>query len=123
MPLMSYLEQVGFEKGEEKGLEKGEQRGLHKAIELGLELKYGEEGLALMPQVMKIENLSALSAVCDAIKPATSLPSLARDDTPSSASRESDGLGPHSRKVTTPSSSAFFKPAAKRTDWRTWSTQ
>jgi hypothetical protein len=61
MSLVEYLEEVGL------------KRGLRKAIALGLDLKFGRDGLALLPRVEKIEELDRLLAICDAIKPARSI--------------------------------------------------
>jgi hypothetical protein len=74
MPLVSYLEQVGIE----KGMEKGQRIGLVKAIALGLDLKFDKAGLALMPAVEKIEDLTVLEAIKDAIKPAASLDDVSK---------------------------------------------
>jgi hypothetical protein len=58
---------------EERGFEKGQRVGLLKAVKLGLDLKFGSEGLALLPEMEQIEDLATLEAVSNAIKPAASL--------------------------------------------------
>src|SRR5262249_652875 len=50
MPFVTYADQVAREEGERLGLVKG--------VALGLDLKFGQEGLALMPQIEKIEQLA-----------------------------------------------------------------
>ena len=61
MKFVSFAEQVGLEKGRKE------------AIALGLRLKFGPAGSALMPQVEKVKELDALQAICEAIEPAVSL--------------------------------------------------
>jgi hypothetical protein len=69
MPLVSDIEEFLTE----KGIEKGQRLGLVKGIALGLKLKFGSDGLALLPQVEKIEGLTEIQAIYDAIDPAASL--------------------------------------------------
>jgi hypothetical protein len=69
MPLVSDLERYFTEKGREEG----QRIGFVEAIALGLDLKFGAEGLALMPQVEKIEDLGVLQTLTKTIKPAVSL--------------------------------------------------
>ena len=58
------------------GIEKGRQEGLLSAIELGLELKFGSEGLELLPEISPIKDLEVLTAIKDGIKKATTLEEL-----------------------------------------------
>jgi hypothetical protein len=51
----------------------GREQGLLRGIEVGLDLKFGADGLALLPEVQKHQDLTVLEAVLAAIKPATSL--------------------------------------------------
>jgi hypothetical protein len=48
------------------------------AIELGLDLKFGAEGLQLMPEIKEITDLDVLRAVRDAIKPSRTLDEVRR---------------------------------------------
>jgi hypothetical protein len=48
------------------------------AIELGLELKFGAEGLQLVPEIKQITDVEVLRAVRDAIKPAANLDEVRR---------------------------------------------
>jgi hypothetical protein len=50
-----------------------ESRGLIKGIQVALDVKFGSEGLGLMPLINPIEDLSVLNEIANAIKPATSL--------------------------------------------------
>jgi hypothetical protein len=72
---------------ERLGLEKGRLEGLLKGIELGLELKFGAEGLALMPELRTLDH-EMLEAVFDAIKPAASPDELRRIWAPKRRSRK-----------------------------------
>lgn len=66
----------GIEEGIEKGIEKGTRQELYEGIELGLELKFGEEGLKLMPEIREITDIVVLKAIRSRIKPAKSLDDL-----------------------------------------------
>jgi predicted transposase YdaD len=66
----------GIEKGLEKGLEKGKQEGLYETISLGLELKFGEEGLKLVPKVLKIKSVRKLSQIKNAIRTVNDLDNI-----------------------------------------------
>lgn len=61
---------------EERGEQRGEQRGIIGAIELGLDLKFGAEGLELMQPVSQIADLDKLKTIRDAIKNAQTLDEL-----------------------------------------------
>jgi predicted transposase YdaD len=58
----------GFQQGRREAL----QEGLLKAIQFGLELKFGVAGLALMPEIQKIQDLDLLNAIQEALKIANS---------------------------------------------------
>ncbi len=58
----------GIEKGLEKGIEKGKLEGLIEAIKMGMELKFGIEGLKLLPRIEKEKNITRLDAIKEAIK-------------------------------------------------------
>ncbi len=59
--------------GIQQGREEGREEGLISAIALGLELKFGETALSLMPAVSQIKNVARLTALKDAIKTVNSL--------------------------------------------------
>ncbi len=59
---------IGEERGEQKGLKKGIREGLLEAIELGLLLKFQGQGLALYPEISKIEDIGVLRAIVEALK-------------------------------------------------------
>ncbi len=66
MPFVTSFEKIGYE------------RGLHKAIELGLELRFGADGLSLMSEVREKYDLPILEAIRAAIKSAGSLDDIRR---------------------------------------------
>lgn len=59
--------------GVKQGREEGREEGLLSAIALGLELKFGETALELMPAVSQIKNVARLTELKDAIKTVNSL--------------------------------------------------
>ncbi len=63
----------GVKQGREQGREEGREEGLLSAIALGLELKFGETALELMPAVSQIKNVARLTELKDAIKTVNSL--------------------------------------------------
>jgi len=56
------------QEGIKEGIKEGEKRGLYDAISLGLELKFGTDGLALMEKVLKVESREKLEVIKEAIK-------------------------------------------------------
>ena len=73
------IAQTFFEQGREQGRMEMEQeiqkvrqetqrQGLLSSIELGLELKFGQEGLRLFNEVQQIQEMSLLSAIRAALK-------------------------------------------------------
>jgi hypothetical protein len=53
----------GIERGIEQGLEQGERKGLLTAIELALEIKFGADGVALVPAVRDVASLADLQQI------------------------------------------------------------
>lgn len=68
MPYITTAEKIGIKKGIALGIEQGILQGLLEGIELALELKFGIDGLKLMPEIRKIENVDILKAIKEAIK-------------------------------------------------------
>jgi len=52
------------------------RQGLLEGIELGLELKFGNKGLEVMPEISQIEDIEVLKSVRDSIKRIASLQEL-----------------------------------------------
>ncbi|MFH0926515.1 MAG: cytosolic protein [bacterium] len=82
MPFITTAESIGIEKGIEKGREEGRnegrKEGLREAIDLGLKLKFGLDGLELMPEVEKIISIERLRLVKEAIVIASELEEVKR---------------------------------------------
>ncbi|RMD92639.1 MAG: hypothetical protein D6814_16625 [Calditrichaeota bacterium] len=57
-------------------MQQGIRQGLLDAIELGLELKFGSEGLRLLTEIRKIEDLDLLHAIREGIKTCDSVEQL-----------------------------------------------
>ncbi len=76
MPYITTAEKIGIKKGIEQGIQQGIRHGLLKAIELGLELKFGTEGLKIYPEIKKIEDVDVLEAISEGIKSAESIEEL-----------------------------------------------
>jgi len=62
-----WIEQ-GRQQGLEQGLQQGLQQGLLASIELGLELRFGNEGLRLLAEVRKIEDVDILYVIKEGLK-------------------------------------------------------
>ncbi len=63
----------GIEKGKLEGIEKGKLEGLIEAITLGMELKFGLEGLKLLPRIEKEKDITRLDTIKEAIKIVTTV--------------------------------------------------
>lgn len=63
-------QQEGWQKGQQEGWQKGQQEGLLAGIELALELKFGLEGLALLPEIAEITSVPQLQAIFAALRQA-----------------------------------------------------
>ena len=61
-----------------EGETRGERRGIISGIELDLEVKFGEEGLHLMPQISQITDLEQLKVIQRGVKTVNSLEELQR---------------------------------------------
>ncbi|MBD1906727.1 hypothetical protein NDI37_14920 [Funiculus sociatus GB2-A5] len=59
-----------------EGQQLGMQQGMLSGIELALELKFGNEGLQLMPEISNIQDVERLKAIAQAIKTVNSLDEL-----------------------------------------------
>jgi len=70
--------QQGIEQGVQQGIEQGMRRGLLNGVKLGLELKFGAEGLRLLPEIRKIDDVDVLYAIHEAIPSVNSLAELRR---------------------------------------------
>jgi len=79
MPYITSVERIGMKKGMEQGLQQGLQQGMEQGrregllagIELGLKLKFGAQGLRLLPELYKIEDVGLLRAIHEGIETAS----------------------------------------------------
>jgi hypothetical protein len=71
-PVYDFIEEEGIKKGiiiaKKEGIEEGKMQGLQNAVSLGLEIKFGIDGIALLQKVRKIESIEKLEAIIEAIK-------------------------------------------------------
>ena len=58
---------------ERRGIEQGKREGLIEGIEMGLELKFGSEGLTILPEIVQIQNVEILRAILTSIKTVNTL--------------------------------------------------
>lgn len=65
-----------LQKGIEQGREQALRQGQFSTIALGLELKFGREGLQLMPEIEQIEDVAILEAIVQGIKTLNTLDEL-----------------------------------------------
>ena len=70
MPYVTSVERLGIEKGRQEGLLEG--------IEVGLKLKFGATGLALLPEIRKIQDVTVLEAILKGLETAAELEALRR---------------------------------------------
>ncbi len=82
MPLISTAERIGLEKGLADGLvkgrEEGREEGLLAGIEVALRIKFGQSGLALLPEIRQIDGVGLLRTILDAVPQAESPDALRR---------------------------------------------
>ena len=68
MRYVSTLERMATDRGIQQGIQQGIRQGLFEAVELGLNVKFGVEGLTLMPKVRAIEDTEQLRLIKEALK-------------------------------------------------------
>ncbi len=73
MPIITPTEQMWLEQGEARGRAEGR----HDGIELGLKLRFGPAGVALMPRVREVKDPAALGSLLTAVETATDLAAFA----------------------------------------------
>ncbi len=62
--------QQGMQQGIQQGIQQGKIEGLLRGIELGLKIKFGIEGIKLLPRIKKIKDIYLLEAISDVIETA-----------------------------------------------------
>ena len=86
MPYVTNLERIAKEEGMQQGLQQGLQQGIQqgifqgllRTIELGLKLKFGTEGLRLLPEIIKISDTAVLEAIVAGVETAAKPDELRR---------------------------------------------
>jgi hypothetical protein len=72
MPYVTSVERIGIKKGMElgiqQGIQQGQRQGLLDGITLGLELKWGADGLRLLPEIGPIADVYLLRAIHEGLK-------------------------------------------------------
>jgi len=68
--------QQGIQQGRQEGRQEGIVNGLLEGIELAIEVKFGTQGLILLPLIQRIEAPEKLKAVKEAVRMAKDLPNL-----------------------------------------------
>ena len=80
MPYITSVERIGIQKGIEQGIEQSREQMrqvLLESLELGLELKFGSEGLAILPEISgKIADVEQLRAILFGLKTVNTLKEL-----------------------------------------------
>jgi len=88
MTIAEILRKEGFDKGIQQGVQQGVQQGIQQgvqygirnglveAIELGLSLKFGDEGLKIIPLILDIHDCERLRSIKNAIRTAENLSEL-----------------------------------------------
>ena len=74
MPFITTPERIGLRQGRAEG----RAEGLAQGVEVALKIKFGEEGLRLMPEIRNLENQEKLEAILQAIPTASSPEELRR---------------------------------------------
>ncbi|XWK87734.1 MAG: hypothetical protein U7127_26665 [Phormidium sp.] len=75
MPYITSVERFGIEKGIEQSRQQMKQI-LLEGIELGLELKFGESGLSLLPEISLLEDVEQLRAIQTRLRTASAVEEL-----------------------------------------------
>lgn len=89
MPYITSVERIGIQKGIEQGIQQGIEQErqqsrqqfkqiLLESIELGLELKFGNEGLSLLPEISLLEDVEQLRAIQTALRTVNNVEELRR---------------------------------------------
>jgi hypothetical protein len=73
VPYITSVERHGIEKGKREGLLEGKREGLLKGITSCLKVRFGTQGLALLPAIQSVEDVDRLEAILTAVETASDL--------------------------------------------------
>jgi hypothetical protein len=76
MTIAEMMRKEGFEQGIRQGIQQGIQQSIRETIEFGLGLRFGDEGLAIMPLIRHIQDNERLRVIRDAVKTVKDLSEL-----------------------------------------------
>ena len=62
------MREESYNQGIQQGIQQGIRQQLLAGIELGLELKFGAAGLAVLPEMRKLEDVDVLRAIHEGLK-------------------------------------------------------
>lgn len=75
-PWYQQIFREGEQRGEERGRQEGRREEILSGIELALEIKFGTQGLQMMPEISQIADLDRLKAIQQGIKSVNTLDEL-----------------------------------------------
>ena len=70
--------QEGLQQGMQKGMQQGIREGLLSGIKVGLKLRFGAEGLRLLPEIYKLADVDVLRAVQEGLETVETVGELRR---------------------------------------------
>ncbi|MDW8316396.1 MAG: Rpn family recombination-promoting nuclease/putative transposase [Anaerolineae bacterium] len=76
--IMATIADNWLRQGIQQGILQGRREGLIDAISLGIRLRFGKEGLPLLPEIRRIEDIAVLEAIYDSFETIESLDDLRR---------------------------------------------
>ena len=76
--LMATLVEKLLEQGRQEVRQEEKRNGLLLGIQIGLDIKFGDEGMSLYQEIQKIQEMDILQAICDKIKAVSALAELRR---------------------------------------------
>ncbi len=72
MGMIQEAREEGIRQGVQQGRQEALREGLLEAIQLGLEIKFGVAGLALMPEIQQIQDPDLMRKIKEALRTAAS---------------------------------------------------
>lgn len=88
MPYITSVERIGIQKGIEQGIEQSREQMrqvLLESLELGLEFKFGNSGLGVLPEISRVQDVEQLRAILVGLKTVNTLDELRQIYQPTSS--------------------------------------